>query len=655
MTADRFDLLQGTLGLVVLKALLGGALHGYAIARWVEETTGDVLQVEEGSLYPALRRLEDRGFITAQWGLSENNRRARYYELTAGGPTPPPERGGAVARVFGRGHRRCCARRRASPERRMPDDRREPMWRRYRRLLRSDIAADVDEELQFHLEMRARDFEARGLAPRRGAPRGARARSATSTAWPAGSGDTTIRRERARRAREIMSSIGQNLRVGVRALRQAADVHRGRRADAGVRHRRDHGHVQRRLRRAPAAAPVRRARPPRQGVDGVEADPRRAAPSARRTGATGARRTSVFEDLALIHDNRSFNFTGSGEPERLQRRARVGEPLPDPRASRRSSDARSPTQENDDRARERRRAEPRALGARSSARDPSIVGRTIPLNGIATTVVGVMKPDFRYPTRATRALDAAHGAGRGVHAPHVGLVQCRRAPQAGRDARAGAGRHARGLGEPRTTFTREPRTSRRDSRRCSTTWSATCGSPLFILLGAVGAMLLIGCANLTNLLLARGVVRRRELAVRTALGASRGRLVEQSITELVPVAGVRRRARRCSWRRGSSARSFRCCPRTCHAREGIGIHLPVLGFTTAVVIVVALLVGVWPALHAGAARASRRRSASCRAGPPRPRARAAFATCSSSARSRRRCSCSLGRRCSCEASSPCGR
>ena len=85
MADDRFDLLQGTLGLVVLKSLLGGALHGYAIARWVEETTDDVLQVEEGSLYPALRRLEDRGFIAAQWGLSENNRRARYYELTAAG------------------------------------------------------------------------------------------------------------------------------------------------------------------------------------------------------------------------------------------------------------------------------------------------------------------------------------------------------------------------------------------------------------------------------------------------------------------------------------------------------------------------------------------------------------------------------------------
>ncbi len=85
MPSDKCDLLQGTLGLVVLKSLLGGSLHGYGIARWVEGTTGDVLQVEEGSLYPALRRLEDRGFISAQWGLSENNRRARYYALTPAG------------------------------------------------------------------------------------------------------------------------------------------------------------------------------------------------------------------------------------------------------------------------------------------------------------------------------------------------------------------------------------------------------------------------------------------------------------------------------------------------------------------------------------------------------------------------------------------
>ena len=79
------ELLQGTLGILILKALLPGAAHGYAIARWIEDTTDDVLSIEEGSLYPALRRLEDRRWVTAEWGLSENNRRAKFYTLTAAG------------------------------------------------------------------------------------------------------------------------------------------------------------------------------------------------------------------------------------------------------------------------------------------------------------------------------------------------------------------------------------------------------------------------------------------------------------------------------------------------------------------------------------------------------------------------------------------
>jgi transcriptional regulator len=82
---DPGDLLQGTLGILILKALLLGEAHGFAIARWIEETTGDVLTIEEGSLYPALRRLHDRGWVTSEWGLSENNRRARYYTITAAG------------------------------------------------------------------------------------------------------------------------------------------------------------------------------------------------------------------------------------------------------------------------------------------------------------------------------------------------------------------------------------------------------------------------------------------------------------------------------------------------------------------------------------------------------------------------------------------
>ncbi len=85
MFAKDSGLLQGTVELLVLKTLSWGPMHGYGIASWIESATGDVLRVEEGSLYPALYRMARKGWITAEWGLSENNRRAKYYRLTAEG------------------------------------------------------------------------------------------------------------------------------------------------------------------------------------------------------------------------------------------------------------------------------------------------------------------------------------------------------------------------------------------------------------------------------------------------------------------------------------------------------------------------------------------------------------------------------------------
>jgi transcriptional regulator len=82
---DRIELLQGTLDLLVLRTLLPGPAHGHAIAKNIERNSEDVLQVEQGSLYPALHRLIKRGWITADEGTSENNRRAKFYRLTAKG------------------------------------------------------------------------------------------------------------------------------------------------------------------------------------------------------------------------------------------------------------------------------------------------------------------------------------------------------------------------------------------------------------------------------------------------------------------------------------------------------------------------------------------------------------------------------------------
>src|SRR6266849_2213714 len=82
---DAGDLIQGTLEMLVLKALARGPLHGYAVAEWIHQTSQQLLKVEEGALYPALHRLELRGLLKAKWGTSDNNRRAKFYELTADG------------------------------------------------------------------------------------------------------------------------------------------------------------------------------------------------------------------------------------------------------------------------------------------------------------------------------------------------------------------------------------------------------------------------------------------------------------------------------------------------------------------------------------------------------------------------------------------
>jgi PadR family transcriptional regulator, regulatory protein PadR len=79
------EMLQGTLDMLILRTLILGPAHGHTIAHAIERGSDDVLQVEHGSLYPALHRLEDRGWIASFWGTSENNRKARYYRLTPGG------------------------------------------------------------------------------------------------------------------------------------------------------------------------------------------------------------------------------------------------------------------------------------------------------------------------------------------------------------------------------------------------------------------------------------------------------------------------------------------------------------------------------------------------------------------------------------------
>ncbi len=85
MSEDRPDILQGTLDLLILRTLQVGAMHGWSISQRIQQVSGDVLQVQQGSLYPSLHRLERRGWIASEWGTSENNRRAKFYRLTQQG------------------------------------------------------------------------------------------------------------------------------------------------------------------------------------------------------------------------------------------------------------------------------------------------------------------------------------------------------------------------------------------------------------------------------------------------------------------------------------------------------------------------------------------------------------------------------------------
>jgi putative ABC transport system permease protein len=332
-------------------------------------------------------------------------------------------------------------------------------------------------------------------------------------------------------------------------------------------------------------------------------------------------RNHSFEDIAALRAVANFNLTGQGEPERLNG-SRVSSNL-FPVLGVRPLVGRTFTEDEDEIGHERVAILSYGLWVRRFGADAGIVGRTIALNGEPHAVVGVMRPDFAYPTREFQiytplTFDPQELVNRmnysylavarlkpGVSAAQAQAEMTVLSAQIEREHP----RENEGIGaEVVPTLDDEVSTVR---------------TPLYTLLAAVAAMLLIGCANLTNLLVARALVRQSELAVRSALGAARARLIMQSIGELLPMlmAGGVLGVLGAAW---IIDVLVPLVPADVPRVENVGLHLPVLLCTAATLAAIALCVGVWPALEAsrgglGASIASLSRGNTGAAAPSRVR------------------------------------
>ena len=225
---SRVELLRGTLDLLILRTLLPGPSHGHAIAKHIQRTSEDLLQVETGSLYPALYRLEAKGWIAASWELSDKGKRARYYRITPAGRkqlASEQSKWDAFARAMGLLLK--------------PVDRGGMMTSLFRKvtwwLQRRRKEDELREELQFHLAEEVGERRADGLPE-------------DEARWAARRdlGNLTLLREDARTVWSwvLLEQLAQDVRYGLRAMRKNRPVHGARRTVAGARDRREHRDLQ---------------------------------------------------------------------------------------------------------------------------------------------------------------------------------------------------------------------------------------------------------------------------------------------------------------------------------------------------------------------------------------------------------------------------
>ena len=457
---------------------------------------------------------------------------------------------------------------------------------RARAIRRESLEHEFDDEVNFHLEQLAAEDESRGLAPddaRRAARR------------DFGIAATVKEDLRAARGVHLVDAFVQDVRLGLRQLRRnpgfagaaLLTIALGIGATTAV------FTVVYNVILRPLPYPE-----PERLVTLWSTAPKLGLPRAF-VGAANYRdwvaRNRSFESLALVRHIGNFNLTGVGEPERLQG-ARVTASLFNVLGTNPSL-GRPFAADEEQVGREAVVILSDAVWARRFGRDPGVIGRKILLNGSPHEVVGVMPPSFSYPSRDFQiwvplSVNPEEYVTRlGYNFISVGRLRpgvTASAAQADLDAIATQLASEYPTPNKDVGFLVQPMGADlvRDVKR-----------PLLLLLAGVGSLLLIGCASLANLLIARAVSRSSELVLRAALGAGKGRLVRQSLTELLPLlvigglAGV-------ALARLLLDFAVPLLPATMPRVEAIGLDLPVLLFAGAALVLTGLATGVWPALQA---------------------------------------------------------